>query len=386
MPSHMHTITKNTQAWHNPEFCVALEALMMMLHVASGLYAGYWAYGSSVDPFLLFAHTKQTGLVVSAELAAAIQIQLVSQVSFAPYTSCYPISAHTATGGTAWLHSKGVALVLLARCQPCVRLHQNITSIGRLTFLGWCVCVRVFCVQVLMLPVFEACERLMLDSFPRCRWLGTSSPPQQPVAPTRPASVILRVLSPATTADSATLSHMASLATHMVELTRTMSRSTSDAGHQRDSEHAGAVASPTCAAAGPAASSKKLQLLEVRCVTPDAAAHAGCVLAPGQKQPSACHVVDGDQLQAASSPPAASAAAEAPRHGASIALMLVNRTVITGLLLFVACALPFFSSIMGFFGELGGFCGVGRPGCMCVCVLLLLQQCFGGARGGPPHA
>ena len=42
--------------------------------------AGYWAYGASVDPFLLFATSKPVGLVVSAVLAAAVQIQLVSQV------------------------------------------------------------------------------------------------------------------------------------------------------------------------------------------------------------------------------------------------------------------------------------------------------------------
>jgi hypothetical protein len=30
---------------------------------------------------------------------------------------------------------------------------------------------------------------------------------------------------------------------------------------------------------------------------------------------------------------------------------LLSRTLITGLMLFVSCALPFFSSIMGFFGA-----------------------------------
>jgi hypothetical protein len=34
--------------------------------------------------------------------------------------------------------------------------------------------------------------------------------------------------------------------------------------------------------------------------------------------------------------------------------MFVSRTAITGLLLFVAAALPFFASIMGFIGELDG--------------------------------
>lgn len=45
------------------------------------------------------------------------------------------------------------------------------------------------------------------------------------------------------------------------------------------------------------------------------------------------------------------AAAEAPR--ASLLLRLLNRTVITGCMVLVACALPFFGGIMGFFGESG---------------------------------
>lgn len=52
------------------------------MHVRVLLHAvvGYWAYGAEVNPFLLFANSHPRGLVVSAELAAAIQVQLVSQV------------------------------------------------------------------------------------------------------------------------------------------------------------------------------------------------------------------------------------------------------------------------------------------------------------------
>lgn len=41
---------------------------------------GYWAYGADVNAFLLFANTQPAWLVVSAEIAAVLQLQLVTQV------------------------------------------------------------------------------------------------------------------------------------------------------------------------------------------------------------------------------------------------------------------------------------------------------------------
>ncbi len=46
----------------------------------TGGLAGYWAYGSAVNPFLLFASSHPVGLVVSAEIAAAMQLQVLGQV------------------------------------------------------------------------------------------------------------------------------------------------------------------------------------------------------------------------------------------------------------------------------------------------------------------
>jgi hypothetical protein len=67
-----------------PFFCLhsshLKSACLKRVCVCVCLPAGYWAYGADVNPFLLFANTQPSGLVVTAEIAAAVQIQLVSQV------------------------------------------------------------------------------------------------------------------------------------------------------------------------------------------------------------------------------------------------------------------------------------------------------------------
>ena len=210
-----------------------------------------------------------------------------------------------------------------------------------------------------MLPVFEAVERHIINRFPNTHWLSTTISPQQQQQPSSASGKVLMTcpLSPAASADTNTVGHMTSLASHMSDLTRSLSSVV--LGVQQQHQHEGTTArsetshSRTQSATRPAGSSHTLQ--DGCSVSTSSTLHADCVVAPEQwptqgsyaKQPSAAGMVSvPDEAKAA-----AAAETVGPRHHATAMLMFVNRTVITGLMLFVACALPFFSSIMGFFGE-----------------------------------
>lgn len=85
-----------------------------------------------------------------------------------------------------------------------------------------------------------------------------------------------------------------------------------------------------------------------------------------------CYQATGDSQLAVSDSTAAAAAALDARDAAaaaadhavqpSLLLKLLNRTLLTGLMLFVACALPFFGAIMGFFGKCSCQAATSNPG------------------------
>lgn len=199
----------------------------------------------------------------------------------------------------------------------------------------------------MIIPVFEASERTLCRLLPY-KWLST-----QVSAPT-PASATAQ----ATGASALGLCKASQLAGSLVELEQTVSRTLSSVtagqlgkklSHSRQASHLPQnISTPTAGGYNAYAADQEHNtdsaVLDIQVARDADRLNELCTA-----DTSATISPAGADHQWQASVAAGQALPSAPR--ASLLLRLVTRTVITGCMVLVACALPFFGGIMGFFGE-----------------------------------
>eukprot|EP00775_Hariotina_reticulata_P012815 gene12815-12942_t len=284
------------------------HALFVPLYMLVGII-GYWAYGNGVASFLLFANSQPLALVVSAEVVAALQLQLVS--------------------------------------------------------------------QVVILPLFESVERTLLGKFSHftfCR--RPLVQPHNPQQHSHPESASVDAnkkhqieLEGASSAalSAAALSRVFSLTHRHTTVAHLPHQQSQPAGQQHHHE------SPKTPALQLNSQSHLVVQQQARSVLIDIAeGAAGASRASMQPPwPAAAQSGVGAPVKDESMPADHQGSFRAsgnhqqsmqdslttwdsqPPPAASWVLMFINRTLITGCMVLVACALPFFGSIMGFFGSVG---------------------------------